>query len=402
MAAACTAGDRADHNVSNEGSATPVPTPDPAGRIGATGTDAGLDTVVDDAAWPEGAPDVPTGAVGFSRYVYAEIGDSIEPFLLEGPAADQVRCQDVELPCSYLDLKAIAESDAPVPEALSMTRAELETLVSQLDELSAVLTSLDTIDAACAAGYEPYTTQWPNMGVHLRNPAHAQDRVLDPSRPDVVMFARPGGETAPLSEQGTCEDGAWTGDPTGYAVVGSAFYLPLTGDHPEGFAGPIDNWHIHFNSCGGSESLGTAPVSPAVCEADGGMFFEVDPQWMIHAYAVPDFDNQAGVFSMWNPAVSPVSDPGDVHRDRTQLRVEGAVTWSIDDFTFSDLTAEVGQPVVFGNSDAAPHTVTSDDGLFDSGTFGTGGSFEISFEEPGDYSFYCALHPAMTGTVSVG
>jgi hypothetical protein len=264
-----------------------------------------------------------------------------------------------------------------------------------------VLTSLESIDAACAAGYEPYTTQWPNMGVHLRNPVHAQDRVLDPSRPDVVMFARPGGETTPLSEQGTCEDGAWTGDPSGYAVVGSAFYLPLTSEHPDGFAGPIDNWHIHFNSCGGSESLGTAPVSPEACEADGGMFFEVDPQWMIHAYAVPDFDNQAGVFSMWNPAVSPVSDPGDVRRDRTQLRIEGSVTWSIDDFTFTNLNAEVGQPVVFGNSDAVPHTVTSDDGLFDSGTFGTGGSYEISFEAPGDYPFYCALHPSMTGTVSV-
>lgn len=369
--------------------------------VATAATDAGLGDPESDAAWPEGTPEVAAGAVGFSRYVYAPIDGQIQPFLLEGPAENQVRCQDVALDCSYLDLKAIASSGQPVPEHLAMTSEELDQLVAELDELAAVLTSLETIDAACAAGYSPYTTQWPNMGIHLRHPEHARDRVLDPGRPDVVMFARPGGETTPLADLGTCDDGRWTGDPTGYEPVGSAFYLPLAADHPDGFTGPIDNWHIHFNSCGGSETSGVAPVSQAECEADGGTFFAVDPQWMIHAYAVPDYDNQSGVFSMWNPAVSPVADPVNLAESRSQLDIEGAVTWSINDFALGNLRAAVGQPVVFGNSDAAPHTITSTEGLFDSGTFGTGGSFEITFDEPGSYEFFCALHPSMTGSVDV-
>jgi hypothetical protein len=374
----------------------------PAPVVGDVATAVGLGGAESDAAWPVGSPDVATGAVGFSRYVYAPLGEKIEPFLIEGPAAGQTRCQAVDLPCSYLELKELAENGDQIPADLAMNRAELIDLIVQLDELSAVLTSLTDIDAACAAGYSPYTTQWPNMGVHLRHPDHAADGVLDPGNPDVVMFARPGGESTTLAELGDCENGAWTGDASGYVPVGSAFYLPLDGNHPDGFAGQIDNWHIHFNSCGQSETSGSAPVTQQECEADGGTFFEIDPQWMIHAYAVPDFDNQAGVFSMWNPSVSPVSDPDDVKQLRTQLNVPGAVTWSINDFALGDLRAEIGQPVIFGNSDATPHTITSTENLFDSGTFGTGGSFEISFDEPGDYSFFCTLHPSMTGSVSVG
>ncbi|MDW3217502.1 MAG: cupredoxin domain-containing protein [Acidimicrobiales bacterium] len=383
-----------------ETAADPTTSRPPTIDEGATAT--GLGEPESDAAWPIGTPATPTGAVGFSRYVYARMGDAILPFLLEGPAQRQVRCQDVDEPCSYLDLKALLESGDEVPSRLAMTRDELADLVAELDELSETLTALDSIDAACAAGYEPYTTQWPNMGIHLRNAEHSTDGVLIPSRPDVVMFAREGGENTPLADLGDCEDGHWTGDSTGYEVVGSAFYLPLTADHPDGFTGPIDNWHMHFNSCGGSELSGTTPVSREECEADGGTFFTVDPQWMIHAYAVPDYDNQSGVFSMWNPSVSPVAEPADVEFDRTQPAVDGAVTWSINNFALGDLQAEVGQPVVFTNSDDAPHTITSTEGLFDSDTFGSGGSFQISFDEPGAYSFFCEVHPSMTGSVVVG
>jgi plastocyanin len=363
--------------------------------------DPGQAEVDADASCPDGTPALPTGSIGFSRYVYADIGDEVLPFLLEGPNGDQVRCQDIELPCSYLDLKDLAASGEPIPGDLAMTGDELEALVEQLDTLSAVLTGLETIDEACAAGYRPYTTQWPNMGVHLRNAEHTADRVMDPARPDVVMFARPDGETVGLDELGTCDGDDWTGS-DGMEVVGAAFYLPIAKDHPDGWAGPIDNWHIHHNSCGGSQISGVTPVSAEDCEADGGTLFSVDPQWMIHAYAVPEYDNQLGVFSMWNPAVSPVVATEDIEASRAQLEVEGAVTWSINDFRLGDLAADVGQPIVFANSDATPHTVTAADGaLFDSGAFGTGGAYTVSFDQPGDYAYFCSIHPSMTGTITV-
>lgn len=380
----------------------PDPTTTLDAALPAGETAIGLGEPESDAAWPVGTPTTPTGAVGFSRHVYARMGDEVLPFLLEGPAQRQVRCQDVDEPCSYLDLKDLVETGDDIPEGLGMTRAELASLVDELDELSATLTALDSIDAACAAGYEPYTTQWPNMGIHLRNAEHSEDGVLDPSRPDVVMFARDGGESTPLTDLGGCDDGRWTADSSGYDIVGSAFYLPLSADHPAGFTGPIDNWHMHFNSCGGSQLSGAAPVSREVCEADGGTFFTVDPRWMIHAYAVPEYDNQSGVFSMWNPTVSPVVDPADVETGRTQTVGDDAVTWSINNFALGDVRAGVGQPVVFTNSDTAPHTITSTEGLFDSDTFGAGGSFRISFDQPGEYPYFCTIHPSMTGSVLVG
>ena len=53
------------------------------------------------------------------------------------------------------------------------------------------------------------------------------------------------------SEVVQCEHGLWTADPA-MQVLGAAYLLPLTDDRPEGFAGEIANWHIHYTSCAGS------------------------------------------------------------------------------------------------------------------------------------------------------
>jgi plastocyanin len=56
--------------------------------------------------------------------------------------------------------------------------------------------------------------------------------------------------------------------------------------------------------------------------------------------------------------------------------------------------------VVWKNDDAVPHTVTSSDGVFDSGIFDPGGSFAFTFNEPGSFPYLCQLHPQMQGTVT--
>lgn len=38
---------------------------------------------------------------------------------------------------------------------------------------------------------------------------------------------------------------------------------------------------------------------------------------------------------------------------------------------------------------------------FDSGLLGTGDSYELTFDDPGEYALFCVLHPAMTATVTV-
>lgn len=62
---------------------------------------------------------------------------------------------------------------------------------------------------------------------------------------------------------------------------------------------------------------------------------------------------------------------------------------------------EVGDEVLVVNRDGAPHTWTSTDGLFDSGTLRNGDTFVYTFTEAGEYDFFCGIHPSMTGTITV-
>lgn len=74
------------------------------------------------------------------------------------------------------------------------------------------------------------------------------------------------------------------------------------------------------------------------------------------------------------------------------------------------LTIEAGTTVRWTNDDSIAHTVTSGtsdgaagtaDGVFDSGFMNTGDTFSYTFEEVGEYGYYCIPHPWMRGTVIV-
>ena len=45
--------------------------------------------------------------------------------------------------------------------------------------------------------------------------------------------------------------------------------------------------------------------------------------------------------------------------------------------------------------------VTARDGAFDSGTLGGGDVFSQTFGDSGTFDYFCAIHPSMTGTVTV-
>jgi len=76
---------------------------------------------------------------------------------------------------------------------------------------------------------------------------------------------------------------------------------------------------------------------------------------------------------------------------------------SIVDFAFQPMSASVpaGSTVTWSNDGAAPHTVTSFTGAFDSGTVGPGGNYSTTFSDPGTYTYRCTIHPNMVGMVSV-
>jgi plastocyanin len=48
---------------------------------------------------------------------------------------------------------------------------------------------------------------------------------------------------------------------------------------------------------------------------------------------------------------------------------------------------------MWSNDDAAVHTVTATDGLFDAGRLGPGVTFSHTFNEPGVVAYACTIHP---------
>ncbi len=67
----------------------------------------------------------------------------------------------------------------------------------------------------------------------------------------------------------------------------------------------------------------------------------------------------------------------------------------------STITISAGTTITWTNKDAVAHTVTSDNGLFDSGSIPGNSTYSRQFSTPGTYPYHCTPHPAMTATVVV-
>jgi plastocyanin len=75
----------------------------------------------------------------------------------------------------------------------------------------------------------------------------------------------------------------------------------------------------------------------------------------------------------------------------------------IRNFAYSPQTVEIraGGSVRFINRDRAGHTATADDGYFDTGMLGQNEEAVITFDEAGEFPYYCIPHPHMRGTIVV-
>ena len=76
-------------------------------------------------------------------------------------------------------------------------------------------------------------------------------------------------------------------------------------------------------------------------------------------------------------------------------------------FIPAEVSVSVGETVTWSNDDSAAHTVTSGipsegpDGIFDSSLFMASTTFEHTFDEAGEYDYFCMVHPWMTGKIQV-
>lgn len=75
----------------------------------------------------------------------------------------------------------------------------------------------------------------------------------------------------------------------------------------------------------------------------------------------------------------------------------------IDNFVFSPnpLTVPVGSTIRWTNQDDIPHNVVSDDKSFKSKALDTDETFSYTFTKSGTYTYFCSIHPKMTGKVIV-
>jgi plastocyanin len=75
----------------------------------------------------------------------------------------------------------------------------------------------------------------------------------------------------------------------------------------------------------------------------------------------------------------------------------------IDNFSFGPaaLTIPVGTTVTWTNRDDIPHTVVSPDKVFKSKVLDTDDKFSYTFTKPGEFPYFCSIHPKMTGKVVV-
>jgi plastocyanin len=93
------------------------------------------------------------------------------------------------------------------------------------------------------------------------------------------------------------------------------------------------------------------------------------------------------------PVIAPLTSTG-----RSDVSIAG--------FAFNPAVVAVaaGTTVTWTNLDAFPHTTTSGVGSsdpWDSGSLDQGAIFTRTFDSPGSYGYFCAIHPGMTGTVLV-
>ena len=86
----------------------------------------------------------------------------------------------------------------------------------------------------------------------------------------------------------------------------------------------------------------------------------------------------------------------------TTVAAEGAqVVMRSLAFDPDTVTITAGETVTWTNEESTNHTVTADEGQFESGDLGSGETFSLTFDEAGSYAYHCSVHPSMKGTVVV-
>jgi plastocyanin len=115
--------------------------------------------------------------------------------------------------------------------------------------------------------------------------------------------------------------------------------------------------------------------------------------------------NTANATSVANAATTTGATSGDNTTATTVSIVPDASNLTTNAFSPNPIQVSVGTTVLWANNDAEVHTVNAGENAAPTGLFDfyipPGGTSEYTFTEPGEYPYFCILHPNMVGIVSV-
>jgi plastocyanin len=98
-------------------------------------------------------------------------------------------------------------------------------------------------------------------------------------------------------------------------------------------------------------------------------------------------------------SLADATDNGSVRTAANPVVYAGKVSITSSGYTPIELLITDGGTVLWTNNDNAVHTVTADNGSFDSGDLQPGSTFVYKFSR-GVYKYHCKYHPEMTGSVT--
>jgi len=179
--------------------------------------------------------------------------------------------------------------------AVGLDQATQTAVDNQLDAAQAYALQFPTVASAKAAGYVEVTFGLPCIAAHYIkwtwtfNVGVGQwgwvDNVFDPTAPEMLLYS------------GTSNSSKLVG--VSYMFHGVA--------PPAGFAGPNDGWHVHRGLClskaGVVQAQGT---SQGGCQSGGSIWFDGADLWMAHAWVIPGYRSDLGVFSDGNNVLAAI------------------------------------------------------------------------------------------------
>ena len=104
-------------------------------------------------------------------------------------------------------------------------------------------------------------------------------------------------------------------------------------------------------------------------------------------------------------------NPASIKANAILTILEGAATQGNPPYDPKEMSVKKGDVIKVDNKDTVPHTVTNGEGpsdpnsgkIFDTGITNAGEASIIDTKntDPGDYPYYCTVHPYMTGNLKI-